>query len=50
MLSFARHRRQPLAWDIAGDWDNVVVFDSRMRCFVRYVDRNGEKKERVSGA
>jgi hypothetical protein len=41
------HRRDALAWDMEGGWDGRVVMVDGI--FVRYVDRNGDVREPITG-
>jgi hypothetical protein len=40
-----KHRVKVLEWDMEGGWDGVVRYIKGH--FYRYIDRNGEHKDRI---
>lgn len=42
------HRRDPMNWDMDGDWDGRVIWSDIQQGFIRYLDRNGELPEPVA--
>lgn len=45
----SRHQLDPIARDMAGDWDGVVKWSDICEQFIRFTDRNGEVLELVAG-